>query len=196
VKADNGQVTHYVGTMIDITARKADELRIAHLAHYDMLTDLPNRTMLLDRLHQALAQARRDQHMLALMFLDLDKFKIVNDKLGHEVGDLLLKKVALRMQACVKRESDTVSRIGGDEFVVLLPHIEHENDAVMVAEKLLLALNRPFVIGSETIQIGSSIGIAIYPHHANDAEELMKNSDAAMYQAKIDGRNRFRFYQP
>ncbi|MDD2811665.1 bacteriohemerythrin [Rhodoferax sp.] len=196
VKGDDGLVTHYVGTMIDITARKADELRLAHLAHYDMLTDLPNRSMLTDRVHQAIAQARREQGMLALMFLDLDKFKIVNDSLGHEVGDLLLKKVAIRMQSCVKRESDTVSRVGGDEFVVLLPKIESESEAVIVAEKIQRSLNKPFNIGPHTLHIGASIGIAIYPHHANNIEMLMKNADSAMYQAKNDGRNCIRFYKP
>jgi len=196
IRGNDDLVTHYVGTMIDITARKADELRIAHLAHYDMLTDLPNRAMLTDRLHQAVAQARRDQYLLALMFLDLDKFKIVNDTLGHKVGDLLLKQVAIRLQSCVQRESDTVSRIGGDEFVVLLPRIESEHEAVIVAEKILLALNKPFSIGQHSITIGSSIGIAIYPQHANDVESLMKNSDYAMYQAKSDGRNCFKFFKP
>lgn len=195
VKNDDGIVTHYVGAMIDITARKADEQRIAHLAHHDMLTDLPNRAMLTDRLYQAVAQARRDQTMLALIFLDLDKFKAVNDTLGHEVGDLLLKKVAIRMLSCVKRETDMVSRLGGDEFVVLLPRIKNDHEAAIVANKLLQSLSEQFKIGQHAIDIGSSIGIALYPDHGVDAEALMKNSDTAMYQAKNDGRNCFRFYQ-
>ncbi len=196
VRGEDGLISHYVGTMIDITARKADELRIAHLAHHDMLTDLPNRTTLIDRLHQALAQARRDHGMLALMFVDLDKFKSVNDTLGHDVGDLLLKKVAIRLQTCVQRESDTVSRVGGDEFIVMLPSIKQEQDAMVVAEKILQAMAREFTVGKHTIQIGSSIGIALYPNDATNVEVLMKNSDTAMYQAKQDGRNCYRFYKP
>ena len=181
--------------MIDITARKADELRIAHLAHYDNLTDLPNRATLTDRLHQALAQARRDDGQMALLFLDLDKFKAVNDTLGHEVGDMLLKKVAIRLQTCVQRESDTVSRFGGDEFVVLLPRIKNGHEAAAVAEKILASIAKEFNIAGHQIQIGTSIGIAIYPQHAQAVDDLMKHADAAMYQAKNAGRNCFRFHE-
>tara|TARA_R110001606_G_scaffold348746_1_gene498392 strand:+ start:21848 stop:24349 length:2502 start_codon:yes stop_codon:yes gene_type:complete len=140
VKDKNGTITNYVGTMLDITARKAIERKTLHLAHHDALTDLPNRTLLTDRLNQALAHVRRENTMLALMFLDLDKFKPVNDILGHDIGDLLLIEVAERLLSCVRRESDTVSRVGGDEFVVLLARIEHEGDAEIIAQNILNAL--------------------------------------------------------
>lgn len=194
VKAVDGRITHYVGTMIDITARKAIEEQIHHLAHHDVLTDLPNRILLIDRLTQALAQARRDNTTLALMYIDLDKFKPVNDNFGHDVGDLLLKEVASRLLNCMQRESDTVSRLGGDEFVVLLSTIEKEQDAIIVAEKILSTLNQPFTIEQNLITISSSIGIAIYPTHGIDAIALMKNADNAMYQAKHAGRSCFKYY--
>jgi diguanylate cyclase (GGDEF)-like protein len=128
------------------------------------------------------------------MFLDLDKFKPVNDELGHDVGDLLLKEVATRLQNCVKRESDTVSRLGGDEFVILLPLIEEEHDAAVVAEKALQALSQPFEIEQHTINISCSIGIAVYPEHGKDAHALMINADNAMYKAKQAGRSCFSFF--
>lgn len=187
-------ITHYVATMLDITERKAIEQKTQHLAHHDALTDLPNRTLLTDRLNQALAHVRREKTILALMFLDLDRFKPVNDLLGHDVGDLLLKEVAERLLSCVKRESDTVSRIGGDEFVVLLAGIESEGDAQLVAQNILTTLYQPFNIHHHRINISGSIGIAIYPKQSIDAISLMKNADNAMYQAKKSGRNCFTFY--
>lgn len=196
VKDKHGQVTHYVGSMIDITTRKAVEEQVYHLAHHDALTDLPNRVLLTDRMRQALAAARRDKEMLAVLYLDLDMFKPVNDTLGHDVGDLLLKEVAYRLLACVKRESDTVSRMGGDEFVVLLSQIEAKNDAGKVADKILFELNLPFLIEQHTIQISTSIGIAIYPEDGVDVISLLKNADNAMYQAKNEGRSCFRFFSP
>lgn len=194
VKNKDEIITHYVGTMLDITARKAIERKIQHLAHHDALTDLPNRTLITDRLNQGLAQVRREDKMLALMFLDLDKFKPVNDLLGHDIGDSLLKEVAKRLLNCVKRESDTVSRIGGDEFVILLSRIENEGDVEIVAKNILETMNQPFSIHQHSISISSSIGIAIYPKHGIDAISLMKNADNAMYQAKKSGRNCFRFF--
>lgn len=194
VKDANGIVSHYVGTMIDITARKAIEEHVHHMAHYDVLTDLPNRTLLTDRLHQAMALVRREKTKLALIFLDLDKFKPVNDALGHDIGDLLLKQVAYRLQQCVKRESDTLSRIGGDEFVVVLSQIEDEQDAAIVADKIVQTLTQPFVIKQNTIHISCSVGIAIYPMHGTDVTTLMRVADNAMYEAKRAGRGCFRFY--
>jgi len=196
VKDAGGVVTHYVGTMIDITARKAIEDRVHHLAHYDVLTDLPNRALLSDRLHQALAQAKRDKSKLALIFLDLDYFKPVNDELGHEIGDLLLKQVALRLQHCIKRETDTLSRVGGDEFVIILSHIESDQDAALMADKIILSLMRPFEIEENVINISCSVGIGVYPTHGKDATSLMRVADNAMYQAKRAGRGRFCFYNP
>jgi diguanylate cyclase (GGDEF)-like protein/PAS domain S-box-containing protein len=194
VKDEAGAVSHYVGTMLDITDRKAAEDEVRHMAHYDVLTDLPNRTLLTDRLHQALAQARREKAKLALMFLDLDKFKPVNDQLGHAIGDLLLREVAYRLQACMKRESDTVARLGGDEFVILLAQMDDEQEAATAAEKIVLAISQPFDIEQHTINISTSIGIAIFPAHGMDVKALMKKADESMYQAKDAGRNCFRFY--
>ncbi|HBA09334.1 MAG TPA: hypothetical protein DCW48_07075 [Methylotenera mobilis] len=194
VKNRDNIVTHYVGTMIDITARKSIEERVHHLAHYDPLTDLPNRTLLTDRLHQALAQVRREKAKLALMFLDLDKFKPVNDLLGHDIGDLLLQAVAERLTTRIKRQTDTVARIGGDEFVIVLSQIESNQDAAMVANEVVSALTQPFLIEQHTIHISCSIGIGIYPLHGSDVVSLMRIADQAMYEAKRAGRGCFRFY--
>lgn len=194
VKGADDKITHYVGTMMDITARKAIEQHIHHLAHYDALTDLPNRTLLIDRLHQAIAQARREHNLLALLYLDLDKFKPVNDSFGHDVGDLLLKEVANRLEACVRRETDTVSRLGGDEFVILLGQLDRQTAAGLVAENILASLNVPFLIQQHTLDISSSVGIAVYPDDGLEANTLMKNADNAMYQAKCAGRGCFRFF--
>lgn len=193
VKDNDGKVSHYVGTMIDITARKAIEERLHHLAYHDVLTNLPNRALLFDRLHQCLAQARRGTKKLALMFLDLDKFKQVNDSLGHDIGDLLLREVAYRLQSCVQRESDTVSRLGGDEFVILLSHIRQKDDVAVVANKIIDTLKRPFEIEQYSIVISTSIGIAIGPTDAVDVKSLIKMADDAMYQAKQNG-GCFQFY--
>lgn len=195
VTDSNGRIQHFVAIKQDISERKANEERVQHLAHHDQLTDLPNRSLLSDRLFQALAQARRDRGTVALMFVDLDRFKPVNDTLGHDIGDLLLKEVALRLQACVPRDSDTVSRLGGDEFVILLAQIEKAADAVVVAGKLLTALNRPFLIGPHHISLSGSIGIAVYPQHGEDVNQLLKNADIAMYHAKTAGRNCYRFFR-
>ncbi|HRL76800.1 MAG TPA: diguanylate cyclase [Candidatus Accumulibacter phosphatis] len=191
----NGRIQHFVAIKQDISERKATEERVQHLAHHDQLTDLPNRALLSDRLAQALAQVRRDRATLALMFLDLDQFKPVNDTLGHDIGDLLLKEVALRLKSCVPRETDTVARLGGDEFVILLAQIERAMDAVLVAGKVLAALSRPFVIGPHTLDISVSIGIAVYPQHGEDVGQLLKSADTAMYYAKKAGRNCYRFFR-
>ena len=194
VKTDEGKVTHYVGTMIDITAHKAAEEQMRHIAYHDVLTDLPNRILLADRLQQALAQARRMNTKLALMYVDLDKFKPVNDNFGHDIGDRLLKEVASRLLTCIKRETDTVARLGGDEFVVLLSNYEHETDLVNLAENILNSLSDVFLIEKNQINISSSIGIATYPAHGVDSSSLMKNADMAMYQAKYAGRSCFKFH--
>lgn len=191
----NGQIQHFVAIKQDISERKAGEERVQYLAHHDQLTDLPNRVLFSDRLAQALAQARRDKGTLSVMFLDLDKFKPVNDLLGHDIGDLLLKHVALRLEACVPRGSDTVSRLGGDEFVILLSQIDKPADAAVVAGKVLAAISRPFTIGPHQIDISTSIGIAVYPEHGEDVDRLLKSADTAMYYAKNDGRNCYRFFR-
>jgi len=194
VRDAQGRLTHYVAAFSDITARKTNEELIRHQAQYDALTDLPNRLLLFDRLRRALAQAKRDKTGLALMYVDLDKFKPVNDNLGHAVGDQMLREVAQRIQGCM-READTVARIGGDEFVVLLPIIEGEQDALVVAEKIRLALNQPFEIAGQQLYISSSTGIAIYPEHGTSEDELTANADIAMYHAKESGRNNMKIFQ-
>ncbi|MBI5890855.1 MAG: diguanylate cyclase [Nitrosomonadales bacterium] len=194
-------VNHLLGVVEDTLIEEREQRllikemkqKYQHLAHHDMLTGLPNRSLFADRLQQMLAQAKRSISHGALVYLDLDKFKPVNDTLGHDVGDLVLKEIAQRLQTAV-RESDTVARIGGDEFVVLLPTIESKQDAGTVAEKIRHALDQPFEIGEHTIHIGCSIGIAVYPEHGDDEISLMKNADTAMYQAKQNGRNNVQMY--
>ena len=193
VKNQQGETTHYVGIFSDITERKQAEERVRHLAHYDALTDLPNRTLFHDRLQQALIQAQRSHDQVAVMFIDLDRFKIINDTLGHNVGDLLLQAVAQRLTNCV-RQGDTVCRQGGDEFVILLPQISHAEDAALVAQKILESVNRPFVLDGHELHIGASIGISFFPADGVDTETLMKNADVAMYRAKELGRNNYQFY--
>jgi len=165
-----------------------------HLAHHDVLTDLPNRLLLNDRLAQAIALAHRQGKRLAVMFMDLDRFKHINDSLGHAVGDRLLQSVAQRLVGSV-RHSDTVSRQGGDEFVLLLPDIEHAEDVALSAQKMLMALAFPHLIDRHDLQIGVSIGISIYPDDGQDAETLIKNADIAMYHAKESGRNNYKFFE-
>ena len=189
-----GVVIGTVGCARDITERKASEALVQHLAHHDVLTDLPNRALLSDRLRQALAQARRDHGKLAVLFLDLDNLKPVNDTLGHAVGDLILKEVARRLREVVTRQSDTVSRLGGDEFVILIQRVNSEQDASVVADKILDTLSQPFSIDQLAIDISASIGIAIFPEHGEDVDLLLRNADAAMYCAKHEGRNCSRFF--
>lgn len=191
----NGKPLGIAGFAYDITERKLAEEKVRHQAHYDMLTDLPNRILFSDRLEQAIAHARRDKTRLAVMFLDLDRFKPVNDLFGHDVGDDLLRQVAQRILACM-RESDTVARIGGDEFCILLPGIEDDKDAATVAEKVLHTLRQPFLLEGNTVRIASSIGIALYPDDGKDEAELVKSADIAMYWAKENGRDNFVVFHP
>jgi len=194
LRREDGGIYALCGISTDITERKDIEENMQHMAQYDALTHLPNRALFNDRLKQAIAAAQRNKVRLALMFIDLDKFKPVNDTYGHGVGDLLLKDVALRIQDCL-RDSDTAARIGGDEFVILLPAIETEQDASKVGEKILHALNRPFELAGHTLKIGSSIGVAVYPQHGKDEKLLVKSADIAMYHAKKNGRNNVKIYQ-
>ena len=173
---------------------QAAQVQLDHLARHDALTDLPNRLLLNDRLAQAIALARRQGKQLALMFLDLDRFKNINDSLGHAVGDQLLQLVAKRLSACV-RSSDTVCRQGGDEFVILLADIEHTADAGLSAQKILAALVIPYLVNQHELAITVSIGISIYPNDGQDADTLIKNADTAMYHAKASGRNNFQFFE-
>ena len=192
---EDGSIHALCGISTDISERKDIEEHMQHMAQYDALTHLPNRALFNDRLQQAIAAAQRNKARLALMFIDLDKFKPVNDTYGHGVGDLLLKDVALRIQDCL-RESDTAARIGGDEFVILLPAIETQQDAGKVGEKILHALNQPFALAGHTLQISASIGVAVYPEHGKDEKLLVKSADIAMYHAKKNGRNNVKMYQP
>ena len=188
LKNPAGEIIGFTGTGRDITDRIEAAERMRHMAHYDTLTDLPNRALFSDRLQQALATAHRDQKHMALMFIDLDRFKHINDTLGHNMGDLLLKEAALRMLGCV-RESDTVARIGGDEFIVLLNDIDRKEDAILVAEKIRQALSQPLNLAGNIIAISTSLGIAIYPENGVSEEELINHADNAMYAAKEAGRN-------
>jgi diguanylate cyclase (GGDEF)-like protein/PAS domain S-box-containing protein len=200
VKGSDGAVTNYVATHTDITERKAAEAQISHLAFYDPLTLLPNRRLLADRLQQALAASARSGRDGALLFIDLDHFKTLNDTLGHDKGDLLLQEVARRLAGCV-REGDTVARLGGDEFVVMLEDLSaqrHEaaSQTETVGEKILTALRRPFDLNGNAYSTSSSIGITLFDAPHNRIDELMKRADLAMYQAKAAGRNTWRFFDP
>ena len=177
------------GVARDISERRASQARIAYMAQHDMLTELPNRALVSDRLSQALAAARRNGHRVGLLYIDLDRFKPVNDAHGHAVGDQLLRQAAVRMRGCV-RESDTVGRFGGDEFVVLLPLIDSIADAAIVAEKIRAALAAPFHLAGLRVEVSSSIGVALYPDHGADEAALTLHADAAMYAAKHCGRDR------
>jgi diguanylate cyclase (GGDEF)-like protein/PAS domain S-box-containing protein len=189
VKGASEHVTHYVATMRDITARKQLEQEVAQLAFFDSLTQLPNRRLFNDRLAQSLTRAKRAQSVLALMFIDLDKFKPINDAHGHETGDWVLQTVARRIESCL-RASDTAARVGGDEFLVLLPELQTSDDALTVAEKIRLALEQPFVTANAlTLRASASIGIAIYPDHAEIEQDLLRLGDGAMYQVKNAGGN-------
>jgi len=176
----------------DISKRRSAEQRIAQLAHFDVLTELPNRTLFYDRLDQAVARARRYKQMFAVLFMDLDGFKQVNDEFGHHIGDCLLKIVAERLTHNA-RDMDTVARVGGDEFVFILNNIDQTDNVVLVANKILESLSRPFNVKGNTCLIGCSIGISIFPDDTDDAETLVKKADDAMYIAKKRGRNNYQF---
>ena len=188
-----GGQRYFIGIVRDITERKAAEQKIVHLAHHDYLTGLPNRALFLDRLEQAIAHARRAGCKVALLFLDLDGFKRVNDELGHDVGDMLLQEVARRL-ADIVRASDTVARVGGDEFTLILDKVAAQEFASQVAGKIIDALSEPFDMEGGQCQVGGSIGISIFPDDSEDPGTLLKQSDEAMYLAKQRGKNRHRLY--
>jgi len=194
VTNDKGEVTNYIGMFEDITQEKEAEERIAHLAYHDTLTDLANRRLFEDRLEQALRHAHRASTSTALLYVDLDRFKPINDTFGHKAGDLLLKEVAQRLRGCV-RDSDTVARLGGDEFALIL-HGVAQNQATLTAQRVIDALARAFQIDHHDVFIGASIGIGLYPSDGVDATSLIKHADIAMYQAKQAGRNTYRFFKP
>lgn len=194
-RSGGGEPSFYVASFTDISARKEAEERIRELAYHDVLTGLPNRLLLMDRLEHALANAQRGHHHLAVLFIDLDRFKNINDSLGHAAGDQLLKEVATRLRRSV-RDVDTVARLGGDEFVVVLEYLEEEVDAVAVANKIQTAFGRPILVNQQALHVSTSIGIALYPEDGMNAETLMQNADTAMYQAKAHASNNYQFFAP
>jgi diguanylate cyclase (GGDEF)-like protein/PAS domain S-box-containing protein len=183
----------FTGILRDISERKENEERIKRLAHHDTLTGLPNRNLLNDRITHALARVRRHGGRMAVLYVDLDKFKPINDTLGHEAGDAVLREVARRLNHCV-RSSDTVSRVGGDEFVVVVEEIGRPNEAAMVARKIIEALGTPVVYQGHDCRVGASIGIAVFPDDGNTMEEVSKAADMAMYRVKHSGRNGYCFF--
>jgi diguanylate cyclase (GGDEF)-like protein/PAS domain S-box-containing protein len=193
VRDELGEVTHFVGILNDITEAQLYQQELEHQANHDVLTGLPNRNLLTDRMAQAVAHARRKRERLAIVCLDLDRFKLINDSFGHLVGDALLKTVAARLRATL-RESDTVARLGGDEFMVILSGLAHAEDAGGVAQKLLAALARPVAIEAHDLHVTASIGISIYPEDGDSTDALLRNADTAMYRAKEQGRDRLQFY--
>jgi diguanylate cyclase (GGDEF)-like protein/PAS domain S-box-containing protein len=190
----NGQISGAVIVFHDVTEARSMAMKMAHLAQHDFLTQLPNRVLLNDRIAKAIDLAERTGHAIALLFLDLDHFKSVNDSLGHASGDQLLKAVAVRLSASV-RNSDTVCRNGGDEFVVLLVEGRKMQDASVTAQKIISALAEPFILGPHEVRVSCSIGISVYPVDADNADALLKNADTAMYHAKKAGRNNFQFFK-
>ena len=194
VTDDEGNLLNFVAVKLDITERRKTQERLAHMAHHDVLTGLPNRVLFSEHVTQALALARRHRTRLALMFIDLDRFKPINDCYGHAVGDEVLKEAAQRMAGSV-RKSDTVARIGGDEFVVLLNDVSDEAGALKVGEEIRRKLNEAFVVDGKTLYISSSIGLAIYPENGSTDIELSRNADYAMYHAKECGRNNVQVYR-
>ncbi|MFL6659027.1 MAG: EAL domain-containing protein [Massilia sp.] len=195
IRNSAGEIVNFVAVLSDITDRKRVEEHTRHLAEHDFLTDLPNRVLFLDRLHQALAVARRKRSKLALMFVDLDRFKGINDGFGHHVGDAVLKEVAARLIHCV-RGADTVSRQGGDEFVVMLPDIGGVDQAAHVADSIMRAIAQPVQHDGHTVSLSVSIGISFYPADGEEIDTLLKHADVAMYHAKQGGRNAFSFFDP
>ncbi len=195
VRDQLGNIIYFEGTVEDITARKQAETTIRYQAFHDLLTGLPNRVLLSDRLSVALADAQRTEEALAVMFMDLDRFKTINDTLGHAVGDQLLQQVVGRVVHAL-RSVDTIARWGGDEFTLLLPHLSQPEDIISVAERILAAFNSTFCLEGQSFRITSSLGIAVYPGDGTDAPTLLRNADAALYQAKSLGRNRYQLYTP
>jgi len=193
VRDERGAASHYVAAFSDISAMRRAEEQLNHLTHHDPLTGLPNRLLFHDRLEQTLARAQREEGRCAVLFFDLDGFKVINDTLGHSSGDLLLQTIAARLKRSL-RSNDTAARLGGDEFVVLLEHIAHPEDAARIARKLLAALAQPVELGVERVTVSASAGISVYPDNGRARDALLRAADTAMYSAKAQGRNRYCFY--
>jgi diguanylate cyclase (GGDEF)-like protein/PAS domain S-box-containing protein len=195
VRDVDGEPIRYVSVFSDITAFWRKDEHIKHLAFHDALTDLPNRILLMDRINQRLINSNREPCDLALMFIDLDGFKLVNDQFGHNIGDDLLKEVAKRLLALV-RESDTVARVGGDEFIIVLNNPKGKEEIAYIANRVVSSINEPMEILGEVLHVGASVGIAIFPADASTSVDLIKNADTAMYAAKESGKNKIRFFSP
>ena len=194
VLSNQGEPHNFVSVFHDITHQKAEEEHLRFHAQHDFLTGLPNRTLFIDRLNQIIANTRKNKNRSAVLFLDLDRFKPINDTHGHAVGDQLLVAVAIAIKEKIRRE-DTISRIGGDEFTIILRSITQKEDAGLLASKILETFAQPFLIAGKSLSVGVSIGIAIFPDHANSLEKLLEMADSAMYTVKQSGRNNFRYFQ-
>jgi len=190
---DRADITHFIATARDISDHIRDKIRLKHMIHHDSLTDLPNRSLFLDRLQQAITKANHHNRLVAVLFLDLDRFKNINDSLGHTIGDQLLQQLGERFRKTI-REGDTIARFGGDEFVILLDDFDSDNSLSLIAQKILNSLATPFEINEHEIFITASIGISISPHDGEDPETLLRNADIAMYRAKELGKNNFQYY--
>ncbi len=194
VKIDGGQgPIHYLAIFHDITQRKADEEQLRFKAHHDPLTELPNRTLFMDRLQTAISQAHRYHRNFALLQIDLDRFKEVNDSLGHSAGDQLLVEAARRLVSCV-RETDTVARLGGDEFAIILSEMTSLEEVKQIAQRIVTLLGEPYYLDAGTVRISGCVGIALYPRDGREVELLLRNADIAMYAAKEGGRNQYRLF--
>ena len=193
IRDDAGEIANFSAIFYDITERKAMENKLDHLAHYDFLTGLPNRMLLQDRLEQAIAMAERQSQKFALLFIDLDGFKLINDEVGHPVGDEVLKIVAQRLLAVI-RGMDTAARLGGDEFVIILTDISRGENAGLVAEKVIESLSQPYLVADLSLSLSASIGVSIYPNDVLVANELLRTADEAMYMAKRGGKRQVKFY--
>ncbi len=193
VKDKHDQITHHVGIFSDISKIKQAEFKLEHLAHHDPLTGLPNRLLFNDRLDQAILRAQREGSLVAILFLDLNRFKNINDSMGHAKGDLLLQRVAERMQGAMRAE-DTISRLGGDEFILIIEALKDPKDAKIIIEHILALFEQPFLLGKQEIYIDTSLGVCFYPKDGSNAQTLVRNADAAMYRAKAEGRNNYQLY--
>jgi diguanylate cyclase (GGDEF)-like protein len=194
VKDAAGAVSHYVGILSDITAAREHAERLERIAHYDVLTDIPNRALLADRMRQAIAQTSRTQGLLAICYLDLDGFKSVNDSLGHAAGDRVLVEMANRLTSCL-RGGDTVARLGGDEFALLLLGLTHREECALALQRILDMLDRPVeAAAGHSVSISASIGVTLFPADDGDADSLLRHADHAMYLAKQRGKNRYEFF--
>ena len=192
---DNGRVIRYIGLFSDISVIKETEEKLYHMANFDALTGLVNRRYFQDQLERSLQQAKRLNDLLAVMFIDRTGFKLINDNLGHQTGDQALQIVSGRLKDCV-RDTDTVARMGGDEFTIILPLINNSQHVVSIAEKILQHIVDPIKLKNKDLFISTSIGIAIFPYDASDAEELVQNADTALYRAKEKGKNLYQFFSP